>query len=594
MSTAPPAPAPASATLPTATAAETRRMVAGLLGARRGLVVVSAAVLVASTVAALAAPALLGRIVDVAVDGRPASALDGPVLGLLVATIANALLTGFGVALVAKLGTEVLTDLRERVVDRALATPLAELEAHGTGDLVSRVSGDVEVVAEAVDEGVPEFISSGLLVALTVVGLAALDWRLAMAGLAAVPIQALAARWYVRRAVPVYAAERVAAGERTQALHTAISGVATIWAYRLVAGHLDRIATRSARARDLAVETGRIRALLFARLNGAELVGLAASLAIGFALVRAGDATVGEATAAALYFHRLFDPIGALVLLLDNVQEAAAALARLVGVAARPSRPDPTTGDRPSDGSVDATGVSFAYPGGPDVVHGVDLRIAAGERLALVGPSGAGKTTVGKLVAGIHPPRTGRVLVGGVPVAELASGGHRRPVALVTQEVHVFAGSLADDLRLTRPDATDTDLVEALERVGALDWARALPEGLDTAVGSGGTELDSFRAQQLALARVVLADPMVVVLDEATAEAGSAGARRLELSARAALEGRSGLIIAHRLTQAAGADRIAVLEAGAVVQCGTHIELINAEGPYAEYWAAWSASRPAP
>lgn len=568
-------------------------MVGQLLGARRGLVLVSAAVLVASTVAALAPPLLLGRIVDVAITGRPASALDGPVSGLLAATITASVLTGLGVALVAKLGTEILTDLRERVVERALATPLADLEQHGTGDLVSRLSGDVEVVAEAVDEGLSEFVSSGLLVALTVVGLAALDWRLALAGLTALPVQALSARWYVRRAVPVYAAERAAVGERTQALHTAVSGAATIWAFRLVARQLDRITARSARARDLAVETGRIRALLFARLNAAEFVGLAASLAMGFGLVRTGDATVGEATAAALYFHRLFDPIGALVLVLDSVQEAAAALARLVGVAGLPPLPGQTA-TPPADGSVDATGVSFAYPEGPDVVREVDLRIAAGQRLALVGPSGAGKTTVGKLVAGIHQPRSGRVLIGGVPVTAPGSGGQRRPVVLVTQEVHVFAGTLGDDLRLARPDASDADLVAALERVGALSWARALPEGLDTAVGVGGAELDAFRAQQLALARVILADPLVVVLDEATAEAGSAGARRLEASARAALEGRTGLLIAHRLSQAAGADRIAVLDAGSVAQYGTHAELVSAVGPYAEYWASWSASRPSP
>jgi ATP-binding cassette subfamily C protein len=211
-----------------------------------------------------------------------------------------------------------------------------------------------------------------------------------------------------------------------------------------------------------------------------------------------------------------------------------------------------------------------------------------------VGTSGAGKSTLAKLVAGVHEPTGGAVELGVATDGPRASADGHRDVVLVTQEVHVFAGTVAEDLRLVRPDALDAELETALERVGALEWVRALPEGLETSVGQGAHDLTATQAQQLALARVLLIDPAVLILDEATAEAGSAGARELEVAAAAALEGRTGLVVAHRLTQAAAADRILVMEDGRVVESGTHDELVAAGGRYAALWAAWSGTRAQP
>ena len=329
----------------------------------------------------------------------------------------------------------------------------------------------------------------------------------------------------------------------------------------------------------------------FARLNVAELIGVGAILTTGFLLVDADAISVGAATAAALYFIRLFDPINILLVLVDDAQRAGASLSRLVGIAAMDVPEDPPEPPAPHDGSVTLRGVRHAYVDGHDVLGGIDLDIAAGERVALIGSSGAGKTTLARVVAGIQQPTEGRVLLGGVPIETLGRTATARVVGLVSQEVHVFAGTLADDLRLVRPAASDEELEAALGRVGALEWVRALPEGQRTVVGDGGHTLTAERAQQVALARLVLADHPIVILDEATAESGSSGARVLEAAADAALRGRTALVVAHRLTQAAAADRVVVLEAGRIVEQGPHAELVDAGGPYAALWSAWSDGR---
>ena len=277
--------------------------------------------------------------------------------------------------------------------------------------------------------------------------------------------------------------------------------------------------------------------------------------------------------------------------LIDTAQDAAASLRRLVGVTSLRPPAEPAQPVELGEPAVQLKDVHFAYTGDHDVLDGVDLDVAPGERVALVGPSGAGKTTIAKLIAGIHRPGTGSVRLGGATHDELGPTRGRAAITLVTQEVHVFAGPVADDLRLARPEATDEQLRTALAAVGAEHWADALPDGLATVVGEGGHPLTTTQAQQLALARVALAGTPIVVLDEATAEAGSAGARELERAADAATAGRTTLVVAHRLTQAAAADRIAVVDDGRIVEDGPHAELADGTGPYAALWAAWSTSR---
>ncbi|EFE78501.1 ABC transporter ATP-binding protein/permease [Streptomyces filamentosus] len=597
MTTDPPTPDTGAELLPIATPARTRAALRTLIRPDRGLALTGLGILAAATAVGLLVQPLLGRIVDIVADGRPAGDLTLPVVLLVAVAVVQGLTTTLGLTRIARLGETVLARLRERFVERALNLPADRLERAGAGDLTARVTGDVARVAEAVRSALPEMARSVLAILLTLGALALLDVRFLLAALLAVPVQLLTARWYVRRALTLYADQRVANGAQQQQLLETIGGAVTVRGHRLEEQHTERSAGRSRKAVDLTMRSVNLVLGFYGRLHIAEYIGLAAVLIAGFWLVRDGAVSIGTATAAALYFHSLFGPVNAALVLLDDAQSAAAGLARLVGVtdlAEQPEQPEPTAGKAApvsvpqqrtasSEAAVTVHEVSHAYGPGRPVLHEVSLTLKAGEHVALVGTSGAGKSTLARIVAGVQQPTTGMV------TAPASTG--EASVVLVTQEVHVFTGTLAEDLRLARPDVTDADLRTALSTVHALDWAEALPDGLATVVGEGGHRLDPARAQQLALARLVLADPALAVLDEATAEAGSAGARVLERSAEAALAGRTALVVAHRLTQAVAADRVVVLEAGRVVESGPHDELRDADGPYAALWRAWSGSR---
>ncbi|MFF5986091.1 ABC transporter ATP-binding protein [Prauserella flavalba] len=575
--------------LPTATGRRTASAVGELLRPRRLLAFSAFGVLTAATGVGLLTAPLLGHIVDLVAEGSTDFTL--PVVLLVVVALARGAGNAWGLALVSRLGESMLASLRERFIERALSQPLERVELAGSGDLTSRVTNDVAVIAKSVREALPELGRSALTIVLTLGGLALLDWRFLLAALLAAPIQLYTVRWYVRRAIPLYAHQRVQDGAQQQQLLDTVGGARTVRAFRLTGEHVERVRERSQTVVDVTMRAVRLMTRFFSRLNLAEFVGLSAILVAGFVLVGNGTATIGTATAAALYFHSLFNPINAALALVDDAQSAAASLARLVGVADLPTEREPERPAVPVDASVKAAAVSHAYVAGHDVLRDVDLDITPEERVALVGASGAGKTTLAKLIAGIHRPTSGSLALGGVGLDDLGHAGTRRTVALISQEVHVFAGTLAEDLRLAKPDATDEELRAALEKVGALPWVDALPDGLSTMVGEGAHRLTVTQSQQLALVRLVLADPPIAILDEATAEAGSAGAKVLEKAAARALEGRTGLVVAHRLTQAAAADRIVVLDAGKVVETGTHEELVAANGRYAALWAAWSDQR---
>nr|WP_242425061.1 ABC transporter ATP-binding protein [Frankia sp. EI5c] len=576
--------------LPTATAGETWRYALRLLRPRWGLAVLTVLALTAGTALQLVAPRALGWVVDAAIEGDRGGVL-GPVQVLVAVAVAAGVFQVLTRVLIALVGEPALASLREDVLDRALHLPAGEVERGGSGDLVARISGDVEVVTAAIRSTVPTLAMSVFLVWMTAVGLAAIDWRFAVVALLAVPTDFYALRWYLRRSGPVFAAQRVAEGARAQQLLDSIGGADTVRAFRLGPEHLRLTERRSQDAVDRAYQAIHFRTRFWGRMHLSEAIGVGVVLLAGFFLVRDGAVTVGAATAAAFYFSRLFEPVNMVLMMIDTAQEAGAALSRLVGVA----RLEPAARRAAAvhgEPSVEARAVDFSYQDGHDVLHGVDLAVRPGEWLAVVGATGAGKTTLAKMIAGLYPPGSGEVRLGGVSVADLGPDDLRDTVALVTQEVHVFAGPLVDDLRLARPDATEAEIERALERAGALPWVAALPSAERTVVGRGGHRLTPAQAQELALARLLLVDAPIVVLDEATAEAGSAGAVRLERAARQALDGRTVIVVAHRLTQAAAADRVLVLDRGRVAECGSHDELVAAGGRYARMWSAWSSTDP--
>jgi ATP-binding cassette subfamily C protein len=535
---------------------------------------------------------VLGVLVDRIIDGSPASVII--MIGIIVtcAALVGGLAGGVSNYLIGRLGAVALADLRETGVERALSLPTATVERVGRGDILSRVSTDVATIAKAVSDVIPTMFASILLGLLSLIAMLGLDWRLGLAGAVAVPFYVMALRWYLPRSAPRYAEEREAIGERSQVLMESMIGSATVHAYDLHTEHQNAIEVASGRVRDISIGVFTLFTRFVGRINRAEFIGLSVIIVTGFWLVKTGTVTVGQTTAAALLFHRLFSPISNLLFTFDEAQDAGASLARLVGLVnfAGDNDGSATASVRePRDAALQLTELDFSYDGEHPVVSGVSIRLEPGQRVALVGSTGAGKSTVAGIAAGSLTPQRGSATIGGVPLAEMSAAQRRRHIAIVSQEVHVFAGPLIDDLRLAHPEATDDEVRAALSTVGADDWVAALPDGVDTIVGEGGHQLTSAQAQQLALARLMLADPTVAILDEATAEAGSQGARELERAAAAVTAGRTTLVIAHRLTQAATADRIVVMALGRVVEEGTHDELVSAGGRYAQLWRAWAA-----
>jgi len=543
-----------------------------------------------AALAALAGPWLVGRLVDTVSSHGVVATVDRLAVMLAATVLLQTALTWAARRASLVLGETVFAQLREQFVGRAVNLPLSTVERAGTGDLVARTTNDVEALSHVVRFGIPAIFVAAVTIVMTVVAALFTSPLATLPMLLGLPLYWLSTRRYLRFAGQGYLWERATYATLNGVVSETVDGARTIDALSLRPVRRRRFEEALGDCYEAERYTLGLRLRWFPFVEFGYFLPVAGAVLWGGFLAMNGHITAGAATAVTLYIHQMVGPLDDVLMWLDEIQVGATSLARVIGVGEVP--PDRvSTGAQPEGDLLDVDDVHYAYRSGRDVLHGVSLDLVPGERLAIVGPSGAGKSTLGRLMAGIDGPRRGTVSVGGVPLVDLELGDLRSQVALVTQEHHVFVGTLADNLLLARPDADRVALTDALAAVDADAWALALPDGLDTVVGSGGHALSEAQSQQVALARLVLADPHTLVLDEATSLLDPRAARHLERSLAAVVEGRTVVAIAHRLHTAHDADRVAVVEDGLVSEIGTHDELLAAEGPYAALWHSWRDER---
>ncbi|MFJ4876605.1 ABC transporter ATP-binding protein [Streptomyces sp. NPDC088745] len=575
--------------LPVADGAHLRRAARELIRLDRGAFTALIALNALAVVAGLAGPWLLGRIVDAVSAGAGASAVDVLALAMAGCALAQLLLTRYARLAGDRFGERTSARVRERFVDRVLALPSSVVERAGTGDVTHRGSNDVASVAVTLRDIGPDVLIAAVQALLVLGAVFVIDPLLGLCAVVGLSSICLPVRWYVRRARSAYLAEGAANSALAELLSATASAARTVEAYGLQQRRVDACGAAIEECRRTRLRTLYLRIVLLPSVDVSYAVPVVGVLALGGVLLAHDAVSLGAVVACAAYLRQLSAPLDTILQRLEQLQSASASFARVEGLGQLPAAPAGTT-RTPADDRIEVTGVHHAYDGGPDVLHGIDLSVRAGERLAVVGPSGAGKSTLGRLLAGIDAPRTGAVTVGGVPVRDLGPEVLRRQVVLITQEHHVFLGTVRDNLLIAGRAATDTDLRAALAAVGA-EWADELPDGLGTVLGAGGHRLDGSQAQQLALARVVLADPHTLILDEATALLDPGTARHTERALAAVLTGRTVIAVAHRLHTAHDADRIAVMDGGRITELGSHDALVASGGAYAALWRSWHGER---
>jgi ATP-binding cassette subfamily B protein len=576
-----------------------------LLRPYRGQIVVATLVLVAQTACLLAGPALVRYGVDSGLEAGDGGVLDRAAVAYLVVAVLG---LGFGrsaIWLVNRVGERFLRMLRERVFRHLVGLSMDFFEREKTGRLVSRMTSDIDALQELISQGLVMFVQNILIFVGALIAISLMSWQLTLAVLVIVPPLLIASRWFRRESNRAYLEVRERIGNNLATLQEGLEGVRVVQAFGRERGWINRFRRTNEAQYEAHLETVRISAKYFPIVEFTGALGIAVIVGFGGLLVDQEIVTVGTVLAFVLYLNNLFEPIQQLSQLYNTVQSAGAALQKVFVLldTERTVAERPGAVDLPDRGTVTVDGVSFAYGGGPadtdGVVHplgpavlqDVSLSVSAGERVALVGPTGAGKSTLAKLMVRFYDPRAGHVSFGGVDLRDATLGSLRERIVVVPQEGFLFAGTVRDNIRIGRAEATDADVEGAVDALGLRETFGAFPRGLDTEVRERGARLSAGEKQLVSLARAALADPALLVLDEATSNLDPGTERQVERALERLTEGRTVVVVAHRLSTAARCDRIAVVDEGRLMEVGTHDELLERRGRYSRLFAAWDAGQ---
>ena len=574
-----------------------------MLAPYRRQIIVATVVLIGQTACLLAGPALVRAGVDQGLVARDGAALNRIAVIYLVVAMLGLALGRLVIWLVSRTGERFLRALRERVFRHLMALSLDFYDREKTGRLVARMTSDIDALQELISQGLVMFVQNFLIFIGAIIVVTTMSWQLSLGALVIVPPVLIASRWFRRRSNVAYLEVRERIGENLSTLQEGLEGVRVVQAFGRERGWIRRFGTTNENQFEANLETVRISAKYFPFVEFTGVIGISVVVGLGGVLVDNRAVTVGTVLAFVLYLNNLFEPIQQLSQLYNTVQSSGAALHKLfllldteVSVNEKPGAVD-----LPERGDLAVTGLAFAYgtdepdtdgvvhPRGPEVLRDVSITVGAGERVALVGPTGAGKSTLAKLMARFYDPREGAVSYGGVDLRNATLSSLRHTIVVVPQEGFLFAGTIRDNVRVGRDGATDAEVEAAVDALGLTATFAAFPDGLETEVRERGSRLSAGEKQLVSLARAALADPAVLVLDEATSNLDPGTEHAVERALDRLTHGRTVVVVAHRLSTAQRCDRVAVVDQGGLLEVGTHDELLARRGRYARLFAAWDS-----
>jgi ATP-binding cassette, subfamily B, bacterial len=558
----------------------------------RAEVIIALVVMVAWTAASVSGPLLIRYGIDKGLNLKHPNggALDRAAVGYALVAVAALIFARLQILMVTRVGEKFLRDLRVRVFGHIQAMSMSFFDKEQTGRLVARMTSDIDSLQDLIQQGLVAFVTNALLLLFTAGLLISLSPVLSAVCLVALPVVVLASIRFQRSSNKAYLIVRDRIGQTLSTFQEGISGVRVIQAFGREDVQERRFSRHNRAQLDANVHAVKISARYFPLIEFAGVFTTAAVIFVGGALFHNGSVSVGTISAFLLLLANLFEPVQQLSQMFNLVQSSGAALSKLFGLLDTAAAVDERPGavDLPITGVLEAKDITFSYDGRSPVLKDVNLRVAAGERLALVGPTGAGKSTLAKLLARLYDPTAGAIMYAGVNLRDATLRSLRERIVVVPQEGYLFQGTIADNVRIGRPGATDDEVHEALRLIGCDDRFSSLPEGIETEVRERGSRFSAGERQLVSLARAALANPDVLVLDEATSSLDPGTEADVEQAMAALMEGRTVLVIAHRLSTAERADRVAVVDNGGLVELGTHSELVGAGGRYASLYESWA------